>query len=118
MSADLEKVIILPCIDTFKKAIFTNRLIAYNETFATAGISQNKLLPFAALWHEGIRGRGKEELRSTFTQFIMFHRDSDKFIIWLDNCAAHNKNWAFLSFLVYIVNSFQSKCKVNRSELF
>ena len=55
VSADLEKVVMLLRIDTFKKAIFTNRLIAYNETFAPVLINQSKL----ALWHEGIRGRGK-----------------------------------------------------------
>lgn len=35
----------------------------------------------------------------------MFNRDAEEITIWLDNCAAQNKNWALYSFFVYYVNS-------------
>lgn len=36
-SADLEKVIMLPRLETFKKVLFTKRLSVYNESFAPLG---------------------------------------------------------------------------------
>lgn len=36
-SADLEKVLILPRLESFKAAIFCHRLVAYNHTFAPLG---------------------------------------------------------------------------------
>lgn len=104
ISADLEKIIMLPRMEVFKKVLFTHRLTTYNETFVPVGTKQKHVLPVAVLWHEAIRGRGKEELISTFFSFFLQYRDTQHFIVWLDNCAAQNKNWAFMSFLVYIVN--------------
>lgn len=102
--ADLEKVIMLPRLDMFKSAIFTNRLTVYNESFVPVGKRKNNK-PFAALWHDALFKRNKEELISTFYQFFLHKRDAVKITLWLDNCTAQNKNWAFFSFLIYIVNS-------------
>ncbi|KAK4879048.1 hypothetical protein RN001_007194 [Aquatica leii] len=99
----LEKVM-LPRFETFKSAIFTNRLTVYNESFAPVGKKRNSK-PFAALWHEALIKRNKEELISTFYQFFICKRDVLKITLWLDNCTAQNKNWAFLKFLIYILNS-------------
>lgn len=102
--ADLEKVIMLPRLEMFKSAIFTNRLTVYNESFVPVGKKRNSK-PFAALWHEAMFKRNKEELISTFYQFFISKRDVLKITLWLDNCTAQNKNWALFSFLIYIVNS-------------
>jgi len=32
VTVDLQKVIMLPRVDTFKKVLFTKRIVAYNET--------------------------------------------------------------------------------------
>ena len=55
--------------------------------------------------YEGVGGRKKEDLVSTFYSFFLHYRDAQKLTIWLDNCSSQNKNWCLLSFLVYIVNS-------------
>nr|CAI5855283.1 unnamed protein product [Callosobruchus analis] len=49
--------------------------------------------------------RKKEDIASTFQTFLEFNRDARKIIIWLDNCASQNKNWALFSYLVGVVNS-------------
>lgn len=103
--ADLQKVIMSPRLEMFKKAIFVHRLTAYNESFVPVGSKQKNCYPYAALWHEGILGRSKDEIISTFYSFLKEKRDYEKITLWLDNCSAQNKNWAFLSFLIYIVNS-------------
>lgn len=103
-SADLQKVIMLPRMDTFKTALFTQKIIAFNETFAPVGKNQ-KENPLAVLWHKAVARRKKEELVSTFHHFFLSVRDSIKITLWLDNCSSQNKNWTLFSFLVYIINS-------------
>lgn len=104
VSADLEKVIMIPRIDMFKKVVFTQRIVVYNESFVPLKTLKNNK-PFAALWHEGISGRSKEAIISTFFSFMLHNRDVEHFVFWLDNCSSQNKNWAFLSFLMFIINS-------------
>lgn len=104
VSVDLQKVIMLPRIDGFKRVIFSKRLIAYNESFVALG-SSNKLPPFAVLWNESISGRNKEDIISAFFAFMLSQRDVNCFVFWLDNCSSQNKNWCFLTFLLRMINS-------------
>jgi len=104
LSIDLQKVIMLPRVDSFKKVIFTKRIVAYHESFVPLG-KKSKLFPFACIWHEGINARNKEDLISTFYAFLLSNRDANTVTIWLDNCSSQNKNWCLFSFLIYIVNS-------------
>jgi hypothetical protein len=104
-SADLQKVIMLPRMDHYKKVIFTRRIVAFNESFVPLGQSKNNVVPFAAIWHEGIAGRKAENIISAFHAFFVTHRHLKKLTIFLDNCAPQNKNWMFLSYLVFLVNS-------------
>ncbi|XP_072162574.1 uncharacterized protein [Bemisia tabaci] len=106
-SADLQKIIMLPRVDMFKKVLFLQRLIAYHETFAPVGTKCKKIQPHAFIWNEAITGRLKEDIISIFYKFFLMQRDATKIIVWLDNCAGQNKNWALLSFLVFIINSTQ-----------
>ncbi|XP_065677369.1 uncharacterized protein LOC124808549 [Hydra vulgaris] len=103
-SVDLQKVIMLPRLDAFKKVIFTKRIVAYHESFVPLGKKAHGV-PMACIWHEGVTGRNKEDIVSTFYAFFLRQRDSKKITLWLDNCSSQNKNWYLLSFLVYIVNS-------------
>lgn len=50
-------------------------------------------------------GRNKEEIISTFYNFVIHNRNARFIKLWLDNCASQNKNWALISFFVFIVNS-------------
>lgn len=102
VSADLQKVIMLPRIDQFKEAIFTRRLTVFNETFAAVSKGSPT---FAVLWHEGVSARNDEDISSAFYQFLMETRDAEEIVFWLDNCGAQNKNWTFYSMLVTLVNS-------------
>lgn len=107
-SGDMEKVIMLPRLEMFKKAIFSSRLSAYNDTFAPLGGYQDNLQSskvVAVLWHEGISGRCKEDITSAFYKFFIHKRDVKEHVMWLDNCSSQNKNWALFSFLVYLINS-------------
>lgn len=104
VSADLQKVIMLPRIDSFKKVLFTKRIVVYNESFVPLG-KKSKTVPLAVLWHEATSGRNREDIISTFYTFLLKNRDKKEIIIWLDNCSSQNKNWALYTFLVYVINS-------------
>lgn len=108
-AVDLEKVIMLPRMEEFKTEMFCPRLIVFNQSFVPIG---NKHIhemgvTFAALWHEAISGRKKEDITSSFGTFFIQNRDLKHIILWLDNCAAQNKNWTLYSYLVYLVNSVE-----------
>ena len=60
-SADLQKVILLPRMDQFKKAIFTKGFAGVATGYPN----------FAVLWHEGISGRNDEDLASVFHRFLL-----------------------------------------------
>lgn len=94
----------LPRLEMFKQIIFAPRLTTYNQTFAPVG-KNSKIKPLAVLWHSAITGRNKEHILSTFNMFFHHYRGTKKFVLWLDNCSAQNKNWCLLTFFVKIVNS-------------
>lgn len=68
-SADLQKVIMLPRVYTFKKIIFVRRLTTYNETFVPLG-EKIKLNTIACTWHGALSGRNKEDIISTYYFFF------------------------------------------------
>ena len=104
LSADLQKVIMLPRIDMFKAVIFCQRTIVFNESFVPLG-SKQRIRPLAVLGHECVSGRLKEDILSTFHAFFLQNRDEQCIVLWLDNCASQNKNWTLLCSLVYLINS-------------
>jgi hypothetical protein len=60
VSADLQKVIMLPRLEMFKRSIFTQGIIAFNESFEPLG-KKPKTKPFDCLWNESVSGRKKED---------------------------------------------------------
>ncbi|XP_050499069.1 uncharacterized protein LOC126879820 [Diabrotica virgifera virgifera] len=112
LSADLQKVIMLPRIDTFKQVLFTQRIVVFNESFVAVGKNQKLLGPTAVIWHEGVAGRKKENICSTFYKYLLSQRDATYIKIWLDNCAGQNKNWTLFSLFVHIINSPEISAEV------
>nr|CAI5861903.1 unnamed protein product [Callosobruchus analis] len=104
VAADLQKVNMLPRLETFKEILFTPRIVVYNESFVPLG-KKSTTYPWAVLRHEGVAGRSKDDIISTFYAFFRVNRDIKHITIWLDNCSSQNKNWSLFSFFVYIVNS-------------
>ncbi|XP_050293662.1 uncharacterized protein LOC126734169 [Anthonomus grandis grandis] len=95
----------LPRCEMFKEIIFTPRIICFNESFVTLGKQSVKNKPVAIIWHEGMAGRSKSDIISTLYKFRLFDRDAKEITLWLDNCAAQNKNWALYCFFIYLINS-------------
>jgi hypothetical protein len=109
VSADLMKVMVLPILPE-KEAIFTPRLVVYNETFAVLipkpelEIERDSKRTVAVLWHEAIAGRDGPDIASTYFTFLMRNRHFQNVTIYADNCFAQNKQWALFSMLLRVVN--------------
>lgn len=98
---DLQKVLLLPTIYGSKDTIFTSRLVFFNQTFAP--IAKNEQPVYCYLWHEGIQGRGADDMTSAIMNFIKDRR-KEEIVIWADNCTGQNKNWWLYTALVQLVN--------------
>ena len=106
-----------------KEALFTSRLICYNETFSTIMPTEKtmrmarkplqKSTSACVLWHEALAGRSAEEVSAAYVLYLeTICRDFQTVVIWADNCAAQNKCWALLSALMKVVHS--TKTLTNR----
>ncbi|KAK6181875.1 hypothetical protein SNE40_009653 [Patella caerulea] len=107
-SVDLQKVIMLPRMPGNKTAVFTKRIIAFNETFAVTGKLTRRnpsRQSVAVVWHEGIAGRKGVEIASSFVRAAAEDRDNLHIIYWLDNCTAQNKNWYLYAAMLSLVHS-------------
>ena len=106
-SVDMEKVLLLPHMPQYKEAIFTRRLVTFNETFARLGADE---APLAVLWNEAIAGRKDENVTSSWIKAIEhlaggYIQNSREIILWADNCGAQNKCWTLFTALCWLVNS-------------
>ncbi|XP_051166006.1 uncharacterized protein LOC127284556 [Leptopilina boulardi] len=102
-TTDMQKPLVLPKLES--SLIFTRRLVTFNKSFIPLGNIENNVRPIVFLWHEAIAGRQEEDIISVFHQFFIECRDKKRIVLWLDDSYHQNKNWKFLTFLLYIVNS-------------
>ena len=119
-AADMEKVIMLPRLPGMKKAIFTRRIVLFNETFAPLGGKQSLRDTIAVLWHEGIKGRNDEDLASTVTKVLKHEQNKElsEFTFWVDNCSAQNKNWTLMSAMISEINAAESNVEFIKFKYF
>ena len=118
-SADLMKVSLLPILP-HKAAIFTPRLIVFNETFAPLvkkGARSEKEKPLAVLWHEAVAGRDAEDVAATFWRYLVEHRDKKVVTIYADNCAGQQKSWVFATVILTYVQQRENATEKNHDQV-
>ena len=121
VSADMQKVIMLPRMPGCKTAQFTRRITMYHETFAPLVPTDEVKLqwkaegrrpvkpkkPIGMIWNESIQGRNDEDVASAVKKFL-YHQNYEgatEIILWVDNCAGQIKNWTIFEVMVRIVNN-------------
>ena len=62
----MQRIILLPKLTT-KENLFVNRLVTFNETFASKNLGKPD---YCILWHEAIAGRKASDIASAFLQLI------------------------------------------------
>lgn len=104
---DLQRVMMLPRLEQFKKVIFTRRVVAFHHTMAPAGGTTANRPTLSSIWHEGIAGRLGKEIASIVLHMIKEShlREKSSLILWMDNCAPQNKNYTLFSALWSLINS-------------
>ena len=107
VSADMQKVMLLPYLHGVKTCIFTSRLVCFHETFAPIGKQDKKKFhrqTKAVVWHEAISGRLGPDVASAFVKAILDMSQSCRHIVvYLDNCSSQNKNWFLFTTMVRIL---------------
>ena len=68
LSADMQKVILLPRLPGFKLCFFTIRVVVINDSFAPIlnKVTKCDMKALGVLWHEAIMGRNDEDVASAF----------------------------------------------------
>lgn len=99
------QVIQLPRLDGLKTVVFSQRVLAYNETFAPVGAYTRNFSVIACLWPEYISGRSSNDILSCFHRVFVYYGHLKKLILWLDNCSAQNKHWNLFQHVVLLLNN-------------
>lgn len=99
LSMDLEQVLSLPTL-THGQMYYLRQLSNYN---LCVHLGDNNT-GYMFLWHEGISGRGGNEIASCMLKALYnMPTEKRKITVWSDNCAGQNKNKMLLFLWVYLV---------------
>lgn len=99
ISIDLQQVLSLPAL-THSQMYYLRQLSCYNFGIHIADTNKGHM----HLWHEGISGRGGNEIASCIWKNVTGGMTGkNKLIIWSDNCAGQNKNKMMLFLCILMV---------------
>ncbi|XP_055627194.1 uncharacterized protein LOC129769139 [Toxorhynchites rutilus septentrionalis] len=112
-AVDLQKVIQLPRLEGIKSIVFTQRLLAYNETFAPVHNYSKAFPVIACVWDESTSGRSAGDITSCFDKVVDWccSNGLEKVTFWLDNCSNQNKNWNLFLYLTLLLNAKETTVK-------
>lgn len=96
---DLQQVLVTPTL-THSQIYYSRQLSNFNLGVHIGDTND----AYMCLWHEGITGRGGNEIAScvakVFTQGSTYKK---KLIMWSDNCAGQNKNRMIILLWIYLI---------------
>ncbi|KAL4090146.1 hypothetical protein QTP88_025045 [Uroleucon formosanum] len=99
VSMDMQQVIFTPTL-THSNMFYSRQLSNYNLCIHIGDTGKSIM----CMWHEGIAGRGGNEIASCLLNAITSGMTTKKKLqIWCDNCAGQNKNRVILIVLIYAI---------------
>lgn len=100
-------------MEGLKSIVFTQRLLAFNETFAPVGRYAQAFPVLACVWDESTSGRSAGDITSCFDKVVGWccSNGVEKVTFWLDNCSSQNKNWNLFLYLILLLNAKTTKVK-------
>ena len=98
VSADLQKVVMLPRMDQFKACVFSKRLIVFNETICELEKNSKREETLLFCGTRPSQNAKTKTYPQHFTSTLKVLRDDKKLTLWLD------KNWRFFTMLFHKVN--------------
>ena len=106
VSADMQKVMMMPFMRGVKTCVFTNRLVAFHETFAPLGQQAEKKNPQQVRsLARASSGISAMDATSAFVKAVRDKAaDAKDITIRCDNCSGQNKNWILFTSMVRLLN--------------
>ncbi|KAJ8941649.1 hypothetical protein NQ314_010293 [Rhamnusium bicolor] len=99
ISFDLQQVLFVPKL-THSDMFYLSQLSCYNLGIHLSDTNR----AFMCMWHEGVSGRGGNEIASTILKVLNSGITEEKhLLVWSDNCAGQNKNRMVIYVLVFLV---------------
>lgn len=100
VSIDMEQVLFVPTL-THSEMFYLSQLSCYNLCI---NLADNKK-SYMCVWHEGVSGRGGNEIASCLLRVLNIGITNKKnLIIWSDNCAAQNKNRMMIFVYCFLIS--------------
>lgn len=98
ISFDLQQVLFVPTL-THSDMFYLSQLSCYNLGIHLSDSNH----AFMCMWHEGVSGRGGNEVASTLLKLLNSGVTQKKhLLLWSDNCAGQNKNRMVIFVLVFL----------------
>jgi hypothetical protein len=100
-SMDLQQVLLTPTL-THSQMYYARQLSNFNLGIHIADTKE----AFMCMWHEGLTGRGGNEIASCIYKLFSSHTQNtykNKLIMWSDNCSGQNKNKMIIFLWIYLV---------------
>lgn len=96
---DLQQVLSTPAL-THSQMYYSRQLSNFNLGIHIGDTND----AYMCLWHEGITGRGGNEIASCVLEvFSSGATNKKKIIMWSDNCAGQNKNRMIIPLWIYLI---------------
>ncbi|GBN49994.1 hypothetical protein AVEN_136312-1 [Araneus ventricosus] len=95
---DLQQVLFVPTL-THSRMFYSRQLSCYNLCIHDSTNNES----YMNMWHEGIDGRGGNDVASCLFKIMTTKVTTRRVILWADNCAGQNKNRMILIVLIYLV---------------
>lgn len=101
IQVDLEAVRYCPQVVNSKSIFYKRRLAVYNLTI----YNMQTRTAVCYMWHEGMAGRGSDEVGSCLYHYLVQHQNGKPFIIMSDTCGGQNRNINIAALLLLAVKT-------------
>ncbi|XP_046990994.1 uncharacterized protein LOC124596062 [Schistocerca americana] len=98
LAFDLQKTISLPKVP-IGVVYYKRQLSCFNLGIHDMGTSKGTM----HLWHEGISGRGPNEIGSCLLKHLNANPTKETVVFWSDSCGGQNRNLKLVTILMHIV---------------
>ncbi|GBM32079.1 hypothetical protein AVEN_150068-1 [Araneus ventricosus] len=95
---DLQQVLFVPTL-IHSRMFYSRQISCYNLCIHDSTNNES----YINMWHEGIAGRGGNEVASCLFKIMTTKVTTRRVILWADNCSGQNENRMILIILIYLV---------------
>lgn len=106
LTFDLQKTFLLPKVPT-GVVYYKRQLSCFNLGIHDLGNNTATM----NIWHEGLAGRGPDEIGSCLLKYFRHNDVKDKVVLWSDSCGGQNRNFKLTTLLLQLVQDNRNNIK-------